>query len=64
VSKFRALTDRLVGLVVPEVKASALWIPQYRCLTTGCAGRGQAQRRQCHDGSGYCTPWVNDGCGC
>jgi hypothetical protein len=63
VLKLRALTDRLVGLVVPEVKASALWLNQYRCIG-GCGGRGQGQTRQCHDGSGYCTPWTNVGCGC
>jgi hypothetical protein len=60
----RSLTDRLLGHVAPEVTASALWLTQYRCLNYGCGGRGQAQYRQCHDGSGYCTPWRNHWCGC
>ncbi|MBF9131101.1 hypothetical protein I0C86_19360 [Plantactinospora sp. S1510] len=62
-SKLRALTDRLVGLVVPEVKASALWYTETRCVS-GCGGRGQEQRRQCHDGSGVCGAWTNYYCGC
>jgi hypothetical protein len=60
----RSLTDRLLGRVAPEVTAAALWITQHYCVPSGCAGRGQDWVRQCHDGSGYCTPWVKDGCGC
>jgi len=60
--RLRALTDRLIGRLVPEVTASALWITQRRCAA-GC-GRWSTQTRQCHDGSGYCTPWQTVHCDC
>lgn len=60
--KLRSLTDRLMGRVVPEVTASAIWVTRYRC-TPGC-GTFKRQKRQCHDSSGQCTPWVDVYCDC
>ena len=58
----RALTDRLIGRLVPEVPAAAIWITQTRCIA-GCS-LVKKEQRQCHDGSGVCTPWVFVNCGC
>jgi hypothetical protein len=62
VRRLRSLADRLLGRLVPEVTASALWLTQHRCVA-GC-GFVKTETRQCHDGSGYCTAWTTLHCGC
>ena len=60
----RALSDRLVGLVVPKVTAQGLWIDEYKCGSTCSSTAKILRHRRCHDSSGYCTAWVSEGCKC
>ena len=60
--KLRTLTDRLIGRLVPEVTAAAIWVYEYRCVP-GCTNV-QTQRRRCHDSGGGCDPWVRVLCDC
>lgn len=60
----RALSDRLVGLVVPNVTAKGLWIDEYRCTSRCSSTAYLLQHRRCHDSSGYCTAWTTQGCKC
>jgi hypothetical protein len=63
--KLRVLSDRLVGLVAPNVTAKGLWYWEYRCTTTRCSSTAYLYRRRyCHDGSGYCQAWQNVSCTC
>ena len=62
--KLRALSDRLVGLVVPSVTAQGFWYDQYTCGVQ-CSSTAKILRyRRCHDSSGYCTAWTSKGCSC
>ena len=59
----RRMADRLVGRLVPEVTASAIWRYEYRCNQRIICNtvQKQYQRRHCHD-SGFCYDWENRGC--
>lgn len=61
------VADRLVGRLVPEVTASAVWYYQYECYQgRRCPQptdpRSTWRRRYCHDSSGFCYDWENIGC--
>ena len=66
--KLQGLADALVARLAPRATASAVWITECSCnpypWNPGCGLSSRKVCRRCHDGSGQCTAWEFQYCGC